>query len=888
MMKKLLIIFTILLLPCLAFGAVDTHYATQSGAGDQNGTSLANAWAVSDFNTIDNWDIDVADDNKIGPGDTVFFSGDISTKIEPQKSGTSGNRITLDGYETDDTTYKDLSESSGRAKIDVPGDTNAGMLIDALGYFNVVDFEVTDCTTGIRIYNGANHITLQRNYIYECFSKGFTVSYSHGDNPNYITIGGSDGHGNVVKNCGFDTSDMDVKLCNAEDIIVSYNHLYGSTPRVWHAGEEAYFSCDGIQLGCGQTTNVLIEYNTIHGHNGSAGENAMDFKPTNSNVIVRYNKIYDEQGEGEGSVIMNMGSQYIYFYGNWLNDSKNGIVITNKEDFQDTDYIYVWSNIITNMSSCGVKVVRRDEPGDVAYPGDHLYFYNNTLAFNGDENDADKNETAMYFSQGESAVKNNIFYYNQPNVSTYYHWIEKGNDESGTHTGDNNVAILTDSTANWTADEFIGVRVFNTTDGSEGYVTDNDTTTITASLSGGTDNDWDTNDAYYISPGRIKELEHNTYYWPAQTSKGFVDWTDPDDIVSVADMQNDWSWEDDTETAPAGEDADPGLIDPDNDDYTLDGNNINDGEDLSEQFNVVIQGTTYTFDLQDGLDEDTDWSTTPPTVSTVNRDSYKRGTSYWDRGAYVYGSSGSESNPPIPNPATFATAPAAIVSDTGPEEMDMTSTTGTDANTIEYSFDFDPNGDSCGSHADIGTGGTDSGWLSETTYYKDEGLQPNQYYCYKVQMRDSLGNTGTASSLAGAYTSPWRPKAMTVENIADTTAEIANFDPNSNPATNPTTLFAIKCTGSAPTDSDWQNKWIQADGSAGASEVWQSEVQWETETISGLNPSAKYYFAGKAKNEEDVESDGLGTGMNFTTTGTPVSPPMVTTEGGIMTGGVYQ
>jgi len=57
-------------------------------------------------------------------------------------------------------------------------------------------------------------------------------------------------------------------------------------------------------------------------------------------------------------------------------------------------------------------------------------------------------------------------------------------------------------------------------------------------------------------------------------------------------MQNDWSWEDDTETAPAGEDADPGLIDPDNDDYTLDGNNINDGEDLSEQFNVVIQGTT--------------------------------------------------------------------------------------------------------------------------------------------------------------------------------------------------------------------------------------------------------------------------------------------------------
>ncbi|MHA1228972.1 MAG: hypothetical protein ACTSPV_19835, partial [Candidatus Hodarchaeales archaeon] len=73
------------------------------------------------------------------------------------------------------------------------------------------------------------------------------------------------------------------------------------------------------------------------------------------------------------------------------------------------------------------------------------------------------------------------------------------NNYSGTHTGSNNVAILTDSTASWTVDELIGLRVINETDSSAGYITDNDATTITATLSGGTDNDWDTSDSYYIT-----------------------------------------------------------------------------------------------------------------------------------------------------------------------------------------------------------------------------------------------------------------------------------------------------------------------------------------------------------------------------------------------------
>ena len=71
----------------------------------------------------------------------------------------------------------------------------------------------------------------------------------------------------------------------------------------------------------------------------------------------------------------------------------------------------------------------------------------------------------------------------------------------GTHDGGNNVAVLTDSGESWTTDEWVGYVITNTTDGSEGVITANTATTITATLEGGTDNDWDTSDNYLISEG---------------------------------------------------------------------------------------------------------------------------------------------------------------------------------------------------------------------------------------------------------------------------------------------------------------------------------------------------------------------------------------------------
>lgn len=68
----------------------------------------------------------------------------------------------------------------------------------------------------------------------------------------------------------------------------------------------------------------------------------------------------------------------------------------------------------------------------------------------------------------------------------------------GTHDGVNNAGTLADSTANFATSSFLGRKVYNLTDGSEGFCFNNTATTVSALLSGGTDNDWDTGDEYLI------------------------------------------------------------------------------------------------------------------------------------------------------------------------------------------------------------------------------------------------------------------------------------------------------------------------------------------------------------------------------------------------------
>lgn len=87
----------ILLLMFLHFSVAvaETIYVSQSGSGTGTGSDTSNRMSVSGFNTAGNWDTDVSNDGKIGPGDTVSLSGTLTTALVVQRSGTAGNFITI-------------------------------------------------------------------------------------------------------------------------------------------------------------------------------------------------------------------------------------------------------------------------------------------------------------------------------------------------------------------------------------------------------------------------------------------------------------------------------------------------------------------------------------------------------------------------------------------------------------------------------------------------------------------------------------------------------------------------------------------------------------------------------------------------------------------------
>ncbi len=85
--------------------------------------------------------------------------------------------------------------------------------------------------------------------------------------------------------------------------------------------------------------------------------------------------------------------------------------------------------------------------------------------------------------------------------------------DTGTHTGADDAATLTDSSASWYVNELVGQWVHNVSDKlikidisgnnpirSYGLITANTDTTVTATLAGGEDNDWDIGDTYVVIP----------------------------------------------------------------------------------------------------------------------------------------------------------------------------------------------------------------------------------------------------------------------------------------------------------------------------------------------------------------------------------------------------
>ena len=204
------------------------------------------------------------------------------------------------------------------------------------------------------------------------------------------------------------------------------------------------------------------------------------------------------------------------------------------------------------------------------------------------------------------------------------------------------------------------------------------------------------------------------------------------------------------------------------------------------------------------------------------------------------GRPGAETDPPTPNPATFAVAPAAD-SDTA---ISMTATTGTDASgPVEYLF----------TETSGNPGGTSSGWQTSPSY-TDSGLNASTQYTYTVTMRDSLGNTGTASSGLSATTQAPPDTDPPTPNPA-TFASAPSADSSS----------AISMTATTGSDASGPVEYLFTETSGnpgGTSSGWQTSPSY---TDSGLTANTQYTYTVTMRD-------------SLANTGTASSPASATTD----------
>jgi hypothetical protein len=544
MIKKIFILILFAIILCATPSWATIFHVTQAGGVGSNPLSAAQ------FNGLSgNYSNDI-----------FYFSGSFSTRITVNIDGTSGNPVTLDGYEAGVTApLTDVWASSNGALL------NYGMMLYANEYIVVQDFRISQLGNGELGWapgvgvsgDGVNHFHFQRNYIKNTAAAGL---YFGAWDTAYRT------HHVIIENNKF--VDFQMRVTVGESSAVSLIHLQYVLFRNNIVGHDDPGSTT-CPSGCNTLTlhmcdDVLFENNEVYGAPDQTGVAVKELDIAGGDHdrgIYRFNRIHDNDGAGISfGADTGRGTNNMYLYGNLITDNGEIGVFPHRE----LDTLYIWSNIISTNGDTGIAVWQQ-----AALAPNNISILNNTIAYNGNGTygpyytAVNKGGIALYGGSGHT-VKNNLFYNNrQAGLGNYWQAYD-----SQSSTFDFNTLYHSSATATW----------------------------------------------YYGGAERTLAVMRSSY-----------------------GMENN------------GEIAAPGFTNPGGDDYTLTSVGT-PGSDLSQCFTQAVDlsggdawmetnsgyGRYIEPCLNDALDpNNTDWTTTPPTVAVVDRDTYG-----WARGAYAYDSGG--------------------------------------------------------------------------------------------------------------------------------------------------------------------------------------------------------------------------------------------------------
>lgn len=425
-----------------------TYYVAQTSAGTGDGSSYANRMSVASHNA-----------GSFAAGDLIYLVDTITSTIIIPNGGDAANQVVIDGSYTGHAsllsgwdsycaillnqksfvTFQNININCNKA-TNPSGDPQNGGGIIVIGSSNLIfdNNEIQQSQNGIHFKHISYPGTLGRNddllftnnYIHDQPSSGITLLMEHAD----IIIGGTIDNGNTFKDIGYtaigNKPEADVRVGNDTDgLIVSYNHMYA----------EAASDRGMAGVYANGSDNILIEYNTIHGHNGKGARPAITLKADDnwitSGAVVRFNHIYDYNDTDAyirpSAIHISMDWEYVYVYGNMISNTSVGINFNkgwqseNNSNGLDPKEGHCWGNIINNVENDGIVVT-----GSGTDIIESLYINNNVI-YNAATNPADSYRSGMYLAGSENVVlKNNIVMDSRDNEVVKYEIY--GNSPSGT------------------------------------------------------------------------------------------------------------------------------------------------------------------------------------------------------------------------------------------------------------------------------------------------------------------------------------------------------------------------------------------------------------------------------------------------------------------------
>lgn len=396
-MRKVFSLFLFFVLWASISGAA-VYYVGQNATGDGSGSSLENLMSVSVHNS-----------RSFNPGDTIYLCGTINTTVTISSNGTASDYINYSG------------ECYGNhGSINTTEDFAVTMT--NVSYVSLSDLNATSEQDIIKVGGGSHYVTFDNLTMHDCYKRGLYITDdTEGNNRNSNII---------VQNCeiydvGCGTAGADIMMAYTDNFTVKNNKLFATKSD----GLPTDRGIDGVVAV--RSTNGIIEYNLIHDHNDDyyddplgesygpregRGEDGIDIKEWSSDIIIRYNHIYNHNHQS-GITVQN-GSKNVEIYGNYIHDNNWPNIFlkdsSSESDGISTENISIYSNVLKKASRRGIGIDSTND-GVRIVSIENNFFEENSL------NASNSYDAAIYTARADNVtIVNNIFFNNRTAYGTHH------------------------------------------------------------------------------------------------------------------------------------------------------------------------------------------------------------------------------------------------------------------------------------------------------------------------------------------------------------------------------------------------------------------------------------------------------------------------------------